>query len=77
MLKQHSHLQSVVAKREIFHKLWVAKANGKEHESCLGQVFHFKLDSFSVMKEVCRANMSKVENSALDSSCRKVLVHSI
>jgi hypothetical protein len=70
-------LQSVVAKREIFHKSWVAKASGKEPESCLGQVLHVKLGSFSVLKEVHGANMSKVENSALGSSCRIVLVHSI
>jgi hypothetical protein len=28
------------------------KDNGREPKSCLGQVFHFKVDSFSVMKEL-------------------------
>ncbi len=34
-----------------------AEANGTGHKNCLDQVFHFRIGSFSVMKEVLGANV--------------------
>ncbi len=47
----------------------------RDPKSCFGQIFHFKLGRFSVMKEVHVSNTHPCLNLAQVSSCQLKLVH--